>query len=143
MVQPIFLVVLHSILTHGRLVPFRIPRSTRKVTAITVTETKTGEIKERVTERPLVQALPRRPLASLFWLATFALGAVLVNEAHQTVRGITPDVLARGSQAFYLGWILLWISPVIGWLTWLGGRLGRQAWKAWAIGSALMCAVDT
>ena len=143
-VQPIALVVLHSLFTHSRLLNFAISTTVPKTTTtITVSETPAGDLVSSTRTREVVQTLPRRPLASLLWVGVFVLGGVLVNEAHGIVEDITPGPLRIGKQAFYLGWILLWISPVIGWLTWLGANPRREAWKAWAVGSAFMSAVDT
>lgn len=90
-----------------------------------------------------MQTLPRRNLAALPWIATTILGGILVNEAQGWMPGYTPEVLRVGRQAFYLGWILVWICPVIAWLTWLGGRFAAPEWKTLIIGGGYLCIVDT
>jgi hypothetical protein len=95
-----------------------------------------------------IQTLPRRPLAASMWAIAFFLGGLLVNEAHSispTLASVTPNVMRIGQHAFYLGWILVWISPVLGGLTWLGASgfgKGVDRWS-WAIGSAWFVLVDT
>ena len=144
--QPILLVLLHSICSHARLLPFDVPAgpaslSTRSRQNDDLVEERKGRRRQdAVTDT--IQTLPRRPLAAMFWVFAFVLGAVLVNEAHDWFPDVQPR-LELGKRAFYLGWILVWISPVIGWLTWLGSSMGRDGWRAWAVGSAWLCFVDT
>jgi 15-cis-phytoene synthase/lycopene beta-cyclase len=90
-----------------------------------------------------VRTLHRRPLAASFWLVQFLVGWYLVNDAHNILPEWTVQEYALGMRAFYLGWILLWISPVLGWLTYLGADMGKGEWKTMIVGSAWLCIVDT
>jgi 15-cis-phytoene synthase/lycopene beta-cyclase len=51
--------------------------------------------------------------------------------------------LGLGKRAFYLGWILLWISPVLAFLTYLGARMGRGEVLALTVGTVWLWGVDT
>ena len=64
-----------------------------------------------------------------------------MHEAHDL--GLADISLGLGKRAFYLGWILIWVSPVLGFLTWLGGRMGRAEMITVAIGTAWLWGVDT
>ncbi len=96
-----------------------------------------------------VQTLPRGPMAALFWALVFCLGFLLVSEAHDLSIGLRYremfGILGLGKHAFYLGWILVWISPVLLGLTWLGGSgFGTKGDRlTWTLGSAWLCFVDT
>ncbi len=143
--QPIFLVLLHALISHPRLLPFELPSALAEYKPTQDQEIDLGRKEE---DRPIraamtrtIQTLPRRPLAAAFWSGVFLAGAVLINEAHGFVPDLVP--LQLGTRAFYLGWILVWISPVIGGLSWLGSNTGRDEWRAWAVGSAWLCMVDT
>lgn len=70
------------------------------------------------------------------------MGAWLVHEAHGL--GWLPEALdlGLGMRAFYLGWILVWVSPVIAWLTYLGGRMGGAEYGALGVGTAWLWWVD-
>jgi hypothetical protein len=73
----------------------------------------------------------------------FFAGLYLVNDAHEILPEWTIQEHALGMRAFYLGWIMLWISPVLGWLTYLGSDMGRGEWKTMVVGSGWLCIVDT
>ncbi len=143
--QPILLVLLHCIISHPRLIPFTL--SSTHTTSIHAkqdidVELRKADVRMRIETIRTVQTLPRRPLAAAFWGMLFLVGAVLATEAHTNDSGLVPG-LGLGNKAFYLGWILVWITPVIGGLTWLGGSMGRDGGKAWALGSTWLCMVDT
>jgi len=146
--QPIFLILLHCLISHSQLLPFHVtslavrPRIPVDRDIKSETGRKEQDGSNQVVSERTIQTLPRRPLALSFWAGVFLLGAILVVEAHGVVPGSVPRS-GLGEKAFYLGWILVWISPVIGFLTWLGSMMGRDGWKAWALGSAWLCVVDT
>ena len=117
--------------THSTLIPF------------SVTSIIDSAIQVRPNGPRLVQTLPRRPYAAAFWLLVMGLGGLMVNEAHSFYPDFAPSSLRYGQGWFYMGWILVWVSPVIAWLTYLGGKLRKNEWKAWAVGSFYLCMVDT
>jgi 15-cis-phytoene synthase/lycopene beta-cyclase len=124
--QPVFLVLLHSICTLPQLFPF----SVRKLSA-------------PAGPRDLVQTLQRRPAAAAAWVGVFGWGASLLWEVQQSqTEGYTG---VTGPRGFYLGMILCWISPVIGWLTYLGGDAfgTRGDVVAWTLGTGYLWMVDT
>ena len=127
--QPIFIVLLHSLATHSRLLPFDPPAVPNPLKAPNAAEAK-------------VQTLRRRPLVGLFWALVCATGAVFVNEAHGLV---DIDVgLGLGMRAFYLGWIFLWASPIIGGLSYLGGRVRTTGdWVTFGISGMWLCFLDS
>lgn len=134
--QPILIALLHSIFTHSTLLPFNLPPETRRRLD--------SQVETRKEKDPrLVKTLRRRPLAASFWALQFLLGAYLVNDAHEILPDWTVQEYAFGMRAFYLGWIMLWISPVIGWLTYLGADMGKGEWKTMVMGSGWLCIVDT
>ena len=136
--QPILIVLLHSIFTHSTLLPFKLPLSTRLTLATQAETEKSKDITPR-----FVKTLRRRPLAASFWLSQFIVGLYLVNDAHNILPDWTVQEYALGMRAFYLGWIMLWISPVLAWLTYLGADMGRGEWKTMVVGSGWLCIVDT
>ena len=136
--QPILIVLLHSIFTHSTLLPFKLPLSTRLRLA---TQAETEKSKDITPS--FVKTLRRRPLAASFWLSQFVVGLYLVNDAHNILPDWTVQEYALGMRAFYLGWIMLWISPVLAWLTYLGADMGRGEWKTMVVGSGWLCIVDT
>ncbi|ORY28280.1 Squalene/phytoene synthase-domain-containing protein [Naematelia encephala] len=162
--QPILLILLHELFTHHRLLPFDLPNSLT-IRTEAVIDPKEGrkdvDLKEGSEDVDLmggrdkavlkteatVQTLARRPVASLVWILCMIVGAALVIEAHgleMKIWGLELALkLGLGMRAFYMGWILLWISPVIGWLTYLGARVTKEGWWAWGIGSAWLVWVDT
>ena len=144
--QPIFLILLHSIISHRRLLPFdRASFHTNTISSVDQgfgTGRKEQDGLLRTERSGTIQTLPRRPLAACFWGLVCLLGGVLINEANGPVQGVVPG-LHLGDKAFYLGWILVWISPVICWLSWLGASMGSDGWTAWALGSAWLCMIDT
>jgi 15-cis-phytoene synthase/lycopene beta-cyclase len=91
----------------------------------------------------MIRTLRRKPFAASLWMLQFLAGAYLVNDAH----GFLPDWIileyAIEMRAFYLGWIMLWISPVLAWLTYLGGDMGAGEWKTLVVGGGWLCIVDT
>ena len=93
--------------------------------------------------RPTVQTLPRRPIAASLYGLVFLAGLYLVNDAHGLVPDLVLSQLNYGMKGFYLGWILVWISPVVGFLTYLGGDRVGGGRQAFVFGSAWLCAVDT
>ncbi|ORX33738.1 Squalene/phytoene synthase-domain-containing protein [Kockovaella imperatae] len=178
--QPIFLILLHAICTHHRLLPFDFDSSSKSPALIRSSSRSSisgpssplrtisspslksspsrqilegdyfgspakGEtvVERRSLPRRSLQTLPRRPMPSLLWLGLFIFGLNLVGEAHFGLLENHLGLLGVGRRAFYLGWILVWISPVIGFLTWLGARLTQSAWISWIIGSGFLCVVDT
>lgn len=144
LVQPIFLILLYTITSHHRLLPFDLdkPKITRE--AVQAEITPEGQTKHlRYKSREYLQTLPARPKAACLWITTFILGAVLVNEAHGFVPDLTPLAMRVGMKGFYMGWILVWISPVLWWLTLIGANVEPEGWRSWFIGSAWMCVVDT
>lgn len=76
-----------------------------------------------------------------FWMGVTALGGVLVHESHGLE--VLPIHLGLGKHAFYLGWILIWISPVCAFLTYLGAQFGRAEVISLAAGTAWLWLVDT
>lgn len=122
--QPILVILLHLVFTHSTLLPFTLPPYDGQ---------RGGK----------VQTLRRRYFASSLWVLTFLAGAYLVNDAHQIYPELVRPELHWGMRGFYLGWILLWISPVCGWLTYLGGDMAKGEWKAVIVGSVWLCVVDT
>lgn len=142
--QPIFLILLYTITAHHRLIPFDLKKPKVIKENVSAEVSPNGETKHvRYKTREYLQTLPTRHAASLLWFGVFALGAVLVNEAHGIRPEITPEALKIGMKGFYLGWILIWISPVIGWLTYLGANIEPEGWRAFFVGSAWFCMVDT
>nr|XP_018263642.1 uncharacterized protein I303_03513 [Kwoniella dejecticola CBS 10117]OBR85800.1 hypothetical protein I303_03513 [Kwoniella dejecticola CBS 10117] len=105
--QPILIILLHLIITHGRLLPF--------------------------------DTLSRRPLASLFWIGISLLGLRLVLQTHL----YAPLDYGLKQKMFYLGWILVWINPVIAFLTYLGARLTKADWATVILGTSWLWVVDT
>jgi 15-cis-phytoene synthase/lycopene beta-cyclase len=144
--QPIFLILLQSILGHHRLLPFHLSGTTQ-TTIITHSTTFKGNAIEkdesRTTTKRTIQTLPRRPLAALPWFGVFLTGIALLNEAHHLFPSLGNEPLGLGRHAFYLGWILTWISPIVGFLAYLGARLTRDDWKTWVWGGLWLCMVDT
>lgn len=146
------LVLLHSIITHPSLLPMGIQRMTRLAVLRYATSTLgAGGLDSATTpQQPisparqtlrLVQTLARRPVAATIWLLSTLVGASLVHEAHDLQ--IVPVSLGLGKRAFYLGWILLWISPVLAFLTYLGARMGRGEVLALTVGTVWLWGVDT
>jgi 15-cis-phytoene synthase/lycopene beta-cyclase len=88
-----------------------------------------------------VQTLPRGTVVPAFWAGVMALGGVLVHEAHGLE--LLPIKLGLGRHAFYMGWILFWISPVCAFLAWLGAHFGRAEVIALAAGTGWLWIVDT
>lgn len=88
-----------------------------------------------------VQTMARRPVLASMWVALTLVGALLVHEAHGLQ--ILPLSLGLDMRAFYLGWILIWVSPVIAFLTYLGGRMGRAEWVSLGAATAFLWCVDT
>ena len=125
--QPVFLVLLHALITHPRLIPFHV-------------KSKKGSSLSRQAKSPVLR---RRRTAAFLWIVTFLLGVLIVNEAHGHQPRVVVHEAAQGMHSFYLGWILVWMSPVIAFLTWIGARLTIHDWVAWAIGSTYLCIVDT
>jgi 15-cis-phytoene synthase/lycopene beta-cyclase len=138
--QPIFIVLLHSVLTHSTLLPFRIPQSTHNRLTVQKEE---EEVSTKHEKRVLVRTLRRKPLDASVWAVVFLAGLYLVNDAHE----VFPDLIWRefsfGMKGFYLGWILVWISPVLGWLTYLGADMYGADWKTFILGGGWLCVVDT
>lgn len=87
------------------------------------------------------QTLPRGVVAPAIWLGVMTVGGLLVHEAHGLE--ILPISLGLGKHAFYLGWILFWISPVCAFLTFLGGQFGRAEVTSLIVGSGWLWMVDT
>lgn len=144
LVQSTMLVLLHSIISHPALLPSGIRRYIRNLPPARPDPSerkREGEIGGRGQQPVMVQTLERRPLAASFWLASTLLGALLVHEAHDL--RIVPVSLGLGKAVFYLGWILIWISPVLAFLTYLGGWMGREEKLALAVGTAWLWGVDT
>lgn len=164
--QPILVILLHCLITHPQLVPFRIPprrdsvRLKTRIASATVREDANGAAHLKaatveVRKEDVVQTLPRRRGAALLWGLPWLAGAFLVNEAHQLVNtsewtNAMPEPLRQviaavqvGRHGFYLGWILVWISPVIAFLTYLGARLRSADYKALVISTAWLHMVDT
>lgn len=124
--QPVFLVLLHSICTLPQLFPFPIHR-----------------FHAPPNPREMVQTLRRRPAAAAAWLGVFGWGVSLLWEAQQST---SPEYTGTvGNRGFYLGMVLCWISPVIGWLTYLGGDgfATKGDIIAWILGTGYLCTVDT
>lgn len=138
--QPIFIVLLHSVLSHSTLLPFRIPQSTKSRLTSQAEEEKISTKHEK---RTLVRTLRRRAWASLFWVVVFMAGLYLVNDAHGLFPNLVWMELSFGMKGFYLGWIMVWISPVLGWLTYLGAHMYGADWKTFVLGSGWLCVVDT
>jgi 15-cis-phytoene synthase/lycopene beta-cyclase len=145
--QPILLILLHSILTLPHMIPFRIPK---QVKDIKTTEMK-GLMKRGGFEK--VQTLRRRPRMAGFWIALTVLGfAILFGPTStQDLASTSRHVPTHGwtlndkSPAFYLGCILAWISPVIALLTYLGARsmdLKGERWT-YVVGIGYLWFVDT
>lgn len=65
----------------------------------------------------------------------------MVHEAHALE--ILPIRLGLGMHAFYMGWILFWISPVCAFLTYLGAQFGRSEVVALSLGTGWLWLVDT
>ena len=154
--QPILVILLHTLLSHSSLLPFDLPTSARVAVdegvaadadrnADPTMANVDADADPSTRRKTLVNTLCRRPIAAAFWLALTMVGSLLVNEAHQIVPDLTPADLRVGMRAFYLGWILVWISPVIAWLTWLGAQgFGSKA-ERWTflLGGGYLCMVDT
>jgi 15-cis-phytoene synthase/lycopene beta-cyclase len=73
----------------------------------------------------------------------FMVGLYLVNDAHAVFPDLVRMELSYGMKGFYLGWIMVWISPVLGWLTYLGADMYGADWKTFILGSGWLCVVDT
>lgn len=135
--QPILIILLYFAYTHSTLLPFPIP-DLRDADADAE-----PAIKGQRSRRPTVQTLARRPVAASLYGLVFLAGLYLVNDAHGIVPGLVLSGLSYGMKGFYLGWILVWISPVVGFLTYLGGDRVGGGRQAFVLGSAWLCAVDT
>jgi 15-cis-phytoene synthase/lycopene beta-cyclase len=145
--QPIFLTLVHSIAKHSQLIPFRIP--TASLTGPS-TSTDTSLHQDKASDKAptkaagtgqTVQTLPRGTVVPAVWVGVMMLGALLVHEAHGL--SVLPIHLGLGKHAFYMGWILIWISPVCAFLAWLGAQFGRAEVVALSIGTAWLWIVDT
>lgn len=155
LLQPILLVLLHSIVSHPQLLPYGVRRHARAAyPAHTANnspkdDNKTSRDVQRKGKgkaglRPKaihVQTLARRPFAAVSWICLAGTGAVLIHEAHDL--GWIDVRLGLGMKAFYFGWILVWITPVITFLTFLGGRMGRAEHVALLFGTTSLWAIDT
>ncbi|WWD09933.1 hypothetical protein V865_008063 [Kwoniella europaea PYCC6329] len=156
--QPILVILLHSIFTHGRLLSFdvdvdQIPNDTKPLSEKSEIDRK-GEGQEdqstektqlsplwseRHEEHTLIQTLPRRPIPSLLWMISSLIGLRLVQ---QTNLYNTIDYGMK-QHMFYLSWILVWITPVISFLTYLGARCTWRDWLSICVGSGWLWIVDT
>jgi 15-cis-phytoene synthase/lycopene beta-cyclase len=67
----------------------------------------------------------------------------LVNDAHGAFPELVVPEWSLGMKGFYLGWIMVWISPVLGWLTYLGSNMQMADWKTLIVGGGWLWAVDT
>ncbi|KAL7424199.1 hypothetical protein Q5752_001785 [Cryptotrichosporon argae] len=146
--QPTLVILLHSLITLPVLVPFRIPARPRRTIRIAAHEDVAVSADGKVSAGPVavdvtrtVQTLARRPGAALLWLAPTALGAWMAYESHATAPEHTRQGL--GAHGFYLGYILVWICPVIAALTWIGARLGKRDLATVAVSTAYLWGVDT
>lgn len=77
------------------------------------------------------------------WGVVFLAGLYLINDAHGIVPELVWSAVNHGMKGFYLGWILVWISPVCGFLTYLGGDRVGGGRQAFVTGFIWLCAVDT
>jgi 15-cis-phytoene synthase/lycopene beta-cyclase len=156
--QPIFLLLLHSLISHSRLLPFDLVDSIRRLRVTVSASHAIGTGKKgakgatappslRAETKDEVITLTRRPLAALSWGAVWLCGLVLVNEAHGGAlwnsESWTPPILRVVGQGFYLGWILVWISPVIALLTYLGARFGTAERLTFILGAGWLVTIDT
>lgn len=99
----------------------------------------------------LVQTLPRRPVAAAMWLLVTFLGFLGLFTPYNPSQPFHPSHLLpsllnlslQTSHLFYLSAILIWISPVISFLTYLGASLSTtEDWVAWVMGTGWLCWVD-
>jgi 15-cis-phytoene synthase/lycopene beta-cyclase len=112
----------------------------------------TGKKEDKLQEE-MVQTLPRRPQAGLFWLLMTVVGGTgLFLPIWQTPSSTPFDLKLISSTwptiqetpLFYLCSILIWISPVLAILTTLGASVSlKEDWIAWTIGTGYLWLVDT
>ncbi|RXK36228.1 hypothetical protein M231_06498 [Tremella mesenterica] len=166
--QPILLVLLHTASTHPSLLPFNVQRllassSTANLHSDIDGETvcfgqskkdltngQNPESRRKTSQRDLksrdtVQTLPYRPFAASVWGLVFLLGLALVNEAHDSLHLPFPEVFQMGRKVLYLGWILVWIAPVLSFVTFIGARNFDSPGDKWtfALGTGWLLMVDT
>ncbi|WWC89764.1 uncharacterized protein L201_004690 [Kwoniella dendrophila CBS 6074] len=159
--QPILLILLHSIFTHGRLLPFDIDRFINIDNFLNQTSNQDLSQGKPVSDLDLGdlridkhqkadnkvnnkvdtgrQTLPRRPISALGWITLSLIGLRLILKTHQY------QAIDYGLKhhMFYLSWILFWICPVIGFLTFLGAKCTWSDWKTLLIGTGYFWIVDT
>ncbi|WRT67324.1 uncharacterized protein IL334_004294 [Kwoniella shivajii] len=157
--QPILAILLNLICTHARPIPFDLNlKITSQDLASNVEEDVLGQtfgedtlngIKGDSSQEPIpkstsnieekIQTLPRRPFVSLIWIALSLIGLRLIMKTQEYQK------LSYGlnEEMFYLGWILVWICPVISFLIFLGARCTREDCLALWIGTSWLWYVDT
>ncbi|WWC69263.1 uncharacterized protein I206_103201 [Kwoniella pini CBS 10737] len=134
--QPILIILLHLIITHKRLLPFDVDLKLHNGSYV---ERKKPDVKDGKTNLQGIQTLRRRPLPSLLWSGLSLLGLRLVLQTHL----YTPTDYGMKQTMFYLGWILVWINPVIAFLTFLGAKFTRSDWVTVFVGTGHLWIVDT
>lgn len=153
--QPIFLILLHSIFTLPYMIPYRVPQHIRDARPEDMMRTlmQSGGFRK-------VQTLRRRPRVAAFWLGLTILGFALLfwpttarsqftTPSNSTISLV--NFLGRGisvnskSHVFYLGAILAWICPVIAFLTRLGAHSLDLKGGRWTyiVGIGYLWMVDT
>ncbi|WVW82877.1 hypothetical protein I302_104889 [Kwoniella bestiolae CBS 10118] len=148
--QPILIILLHSIFTYGRLLSFdltipQIPHKTDKQEKKAGKQESGAPASEVSTSKPdiptpnHIQTLPRRPIPSLFWITLSLTGLRLVQKTNL----YTALDYGFKQHMFYLSWILVWISPVIACLTFLGARCTTDDWRTICVGTGWLWVVDT
>ncbi|EIW70021.1 hypothetical protein TREMEDRAFT_61785 [Tremella mesenterica DSM 1558] len=166
--QPILLILLHTASTHPSLLPFNVQRLLASSSSANLHSDVDGETvslsqsykelsngqkpKSRVKTsqqdmkgRDTIQTLPYRPFAAFVWGLVFLFGLALVNEAHDNLHLPLPQVFQMGRKVLYLGWILVWIAPVLSFVTFIGARNFDSPGDKWtfALGTGWLLMVDT
>ncbi|WVR05382.1 hypothetical protein IAU60_002396 [Kwoniella sp. DSM 27419] len=141
--QPVLLILLQCILTHGRTLSFDLEPLLRHTTRRASQEEKLCPNKQ--SKPQAIQTLRRRPIAAILWLLLTLLGARMAYRSHEVIDlGYTKSYgYGGGRQMFYLGWILAWIPPVIAFLTFLGARLNTGDLWTLGLGTFWFWVVDT
>lgn len=127
------LVLLHSTLSLGEIIPFASPTGDRSWDELIQEARETG-----VLAPSTVRTLRRRPGRAAFWAGVFAVGVQLVVESFGHCNAI-----GLGARGFSPGCLLCGLAGAVGIIQYLGGGLSTKPdYACWILGTLWLFGVN-